>query len=135
MERFNSQFKLTAAGITTNTQFLEERPKAENSAKNHYLNATAKENLSLGSTNLGETKMSNLEIIIKITKDKGVILGHTVLLNGKPRCVSATWNGALILTCLEPKTLFDAEALVYLPSELAEFAEKGQLEGMVNIED
>ena len=74
----------------------------------------------------------NFEIIIKITKDKGVIIGRTVLLNGKARCVSAIWNGAIILTCLEPRTLSDAEALVYLPSELAEFAEKGRLEGLVN---
>lgn len=79
-------------------------------------------------------KKTELEITIKITEDKGIILCRSVILFGKPRYVAGLWNNSIVFTTLEPTTLKDAEALIYTTAELRDFAENGEIEGLVNIQ-
>ena len=80
------------------------------------------------------TKDYNLEITLKITDNKGIIIGRSVLLFKKPRYVAGIWSGnSIVFACHEPKTLNDAEVLIYTVNELREFYGKGELEGLVDI--
>lgn len=77
--------------------------------------------------------MEKLEIILKITEDKGIIIGRSVILFGKPRYVVGLWDNAIVFSTLEPKTLSDCQVLIYTIEELKDFAKEGELKGMVEL--
>lgn len=84
---------------------------------------------------MGGLNVVKPEIIIRITDSKGIQIGRSVVLFGEVRCASGLWDNNIIFTCLEPKTIKDVEVWMYSPNELKEFAEKGQLVGLVNNND
>ena len=77
--------------------------------------------------------MEKLEITLKITEDKGITIGRSVILFGKPRYVVGLWDNAVVFSTLEPKTLSDCQVLIYTIEELKEFAKDGDLKGMVDL--
>lgn len=78
--------------------------------------------------------MPKLEIIIKITDNKGIKVGRTVYLFDKPKVVVGFWNNSLVFATNEPKTMPDAQVLIYTSEELKEIYEEGNLQGLVDIE-
>lgn len=78
--------------------------------------------------------MPKLEIIVKITDNKGIKVGRTVYLFDKPKVVVGFWNNSLVFATNEPKTMPDAQVLIYTSEELKEFYEEGNLQGLVDIE-
>lgn len=78
--------------------------------------------------------MAKLEIIVKVTDKKGIQVGRTVLLFNKPKVVVGFWNNSLVFATDNPKTIPDAQVLIYTTSELKEFFEEGSLQGLVDIE-
>ena len=77
--------------------------------------------------------MEKLEITLKITEDKGIIIGRSVILFGKPRYVAGLWDNAVVFAIHEPKTMSDCQVLIYTINELKEFAKDGDLKGMVDL--
>ena len=76
----------------------------------------------------------NLEITIKVTEDKGIIIGRSVILFGKPKYVAGLWNNnSVVFATLEPKTLSETNVLIYTIEELKDFAKEGDLKGMVEL--
>ena len=75
-----------------------------------------------------------LEIIVKITEKKGIRLNRTVLLFNKPRVVVGFWNNSLVFATDKPKTMPEAQVLIYTSDELKEIYEEGSLQGLVDIE-
>ena len=75
-----------------------------------------------------------LEIIVKITEKKGIKLNRTVLLFNKPRVVVGFWNNSIVFSTNEPKTMPEAQVLIYTSDELKEIYEEGNLQGLVDIE-
>lgn len=78
--------------------------------------------------------MAKLEIIVKVTDKKGIQVGRTVYLFNKPKVVVGFWNNSLVFATDNPKTMPDAQVLIYTSSELKEFYEEGSLQGLVDIE-
>ena len=78
--------------------------------------------------------MAKLEIIVKVTEEKGIRVGRTVYLFNKPRVVVGFWNNSLVFATDNPKTMPEAQVLIYTTSELKEFYEEGSLQGLVDIE-
>ena len=78
--------------------------------------------------------MNKLDIIVKITDNKGIKIGRTVYLFNKPRMVVGFWNNSLVFATDNPKTMPDAQVLIYTTSELKEIYEEGSLQGLVDIE-
>ena len=78
--------------------------------------------------------MANLDIVVKITEDKGIKLGRTVYLFNKPRVVVGFWNNSLVFAIEKPKTMPEAQVLIYTTSELKEIFEEGSLQGLVDID-
>lgn len=78
--------------------------------------------------------MPKLEIIVKITNNKGIKVGRTVYLFDKPKVVVGFWNNSLVFATNEPKTMPDAQVLIYTSEELKEIYEEGNLQGLVDIE-
>ena len=78
--------------------------------------------------------MANLDIVVKITEDKGIKLGRTVYLFNKPRVVVGFWNNSLVFAIEKPKTMPEAQVLIYTSDELKEIYEEGSLQGLVDIE-
>ena len=78
--------------------------------------------------------MNKLDIIVKITDNKGIKIGRTVYLFNKPRVVVGFWNNSLVFATDNPKTMPDAQVLIYTTSELKEIFEEGSLQGLVDIE-
>ena len=78
--------------------------------------------------------MAKLEIIVKVTEEKGIHVGRTVYLFNKPRVVVGFWNNSLVFATDNPKTMPEAQVLIYTTSELKEFYEEGSLQGLVDIE-
>lgn len=76
---------------------------------------------------------NKLEITLKITEKRGVIIGRSVILFGKPRYVAGLWDNGVVFSILEPKTMSDCQVLIYTIEELKEFAKNGDLKGMVNL--
>ena len=76
---------------------------------------------------------NELQITLKITDTKGIILGRSVILFNKPRCAVGLWNDSVVFAVLEPKTMPECQVLVYTVEELREFAKEGNLEGMVDL--
>ena len=69
--------------------------------------------------------MAKLEIIVKVTDKKGIQVGRTVYLFNKPKMVVGFWNNSLVFATDNPKTMPDAQVLIYTTSELKEFYEEG----------
>ena len=78
--------------------------------------------------------MANLEIIVKVTENKGIKVGRTVILFNKPRVVVGFWNNSLVFAAEKPKTMPEAQVLIYTTSELKEIYEEGSLQGLVDID-
>ena len=78
--------------------------------------------------------MAKLEIIVKVTDKKGIQVGRTVYLFNKPKVVVGFWNSSLVFATDNPKTMPDAQVLIYTTSELKEIFEEGSLQGLVDIE-
>lgn len=78
--------------------------------------------------------MAKLEIIVKVTDKKGIHVGRTVFLFNKPKVVVGFWNNSLVFATDNPKTMSDAQVLIYTTSELKEIFEEGSLQGLVDIE-
>ena len=78
--------------------------------------------------------MAKLEIIVKVTEKKGIQVGRTVFLFNKPKVVVGFWNNSLVFATDNPKTMPDAQVLIYTTSELKEIFEEGSLQGLVDIE-
>lgn len=78
--------------------------------------------------------MNKLDIIVKITDNKGIKIGRTVYLFNKPRMVVGFWNNSLVFATDNPKTMPEAQVLIYTTSELKEIYEEGSLQGLVDIE-
>ena len=78
--------------------------------------------------------MNKLDIIVKITDNKGIKIGRTVYLFNKPRVVVGFWNNSLVFATDNPKTMPEAQVLIYTSNELKEFYEEGNLQGLVEIE-
>ena len=78
--------------------------------------------------------MNKLDIIVKITENKGIQVGRTVYLFNKPRVVVGFWNNSLVFATDNPKTMPEAQVLIYTSDELKEIFEEGSLQGLVDIE-
>jgi len=78
--------------------------------------------------------MAKLDIVVKITEKKGIQLNRTVYLFNKPRVVVGFWNNSIVFATNEPKTMPEAQVLIYTSDELKEIYEEGSLQGLVDIE-
>lgn len=78
--------------------------------------------------------MNKLDIIVKITDNKGIQVGRTVYLFNKPRVVVGFWNNSLVFATDNPKTMPEAQVLIYTSNELKDFYEEGSLQGLVDID-
>lgn len=78
--------------------------------------------------------MNKLEIVVKLTDSKGIQIGRTVFLFNKPRMVVGFWNNSLVFATDNPKTMSEAQVLIYTIDELKEIYEEGSLQGLVDIE-
>lgn len=78
--------------------------------------------------------MPELEILVKVTENKAIQIGRTVMLFNKPRMVVGMWNNSIVLATSKPKTMPEAQVLIYTTDELREFFNEGSLQGLVDIE-
>ena len=78
--------------------------------------------------------MPELEILVKVTENKAIKIGRTVILFNKPRMVVGMWNNSIVLATSKPKTMPEAQVLIYTTDELREFFNEGSLQGLVDIE-
>ena len=78
--------------------------------------------------------MAKLEIIVEVTDKKGIQVGRTVYLFSKPKVVVGFWNNSLVFATDNPRTMPEAQVLIYTSDELKEFYEEGSLQGLVDIE-
>lgn len=77
--------------------------------------------------------MAKLDIIVKITDNKGIQVGRTVYLFNKPRVVVGFWNNSLVFATDTPKTMPEAQAFIYTSDELKEFHHEGCLQGLIEL--
>lgn len=77
--------------------------------------------------------MAKLEIIVKVTDKKGIQVGRTVYLFNKPRVVVGFWNNSLVFATDNPKTMPEAQVLIYTSDELKEFHHEGCLQGLIEL--
>ena len=75
-----------------------------------------------------------MEITIKVTNEKGIIIGRSVMLFNKARTAVGFWNNSIVFATTNPKTMPDCQVLIYTISELKETYEEGNLQGLVAIE-
>ena len=78
--------------------------------------------------------MAKLDIVVKVTDNKGIQIGRTVYLFNKPKVVVGFWNNSLVFAADNPKTMPEAQVLIYTTKELKEIFEEGSLQGLVDIE-
>ena len=78
--------------------------------------------------------MAKLDIVVKATDNKGIQIGRTVYLFNKPKVVVGFWNNSLVFATDNPKTMPEAQVLIYTTKELKEIFEEGSLQGLVDIE-
>ena len=78
--------------------------------------------------------MNKLEIVVKLIDNKGIQIGRTVFLFNKPRMVVGFWNNSLVFATDNPKTMSEAQVLIYTIDELKEFYKEGSLQGLVEID-
>lgn len=74
-----------------------------------------------------------MEITIKVTEEKGIIIGRTVRLFGKPRCAVALWNDSVVFADMNPQTIQDLQAQIYAISEIREFLKEGNIAWLADI--
>lgn len=79
--------------------------------------------------------MSKLEVTVKITKKKGIILGRSVMLFNKFRYVAGLWHEMVVFSILDPKTMDECQVLIYSIEELKELIKNGDLKGTVEIDE
>lgn len=77
--------------------------------------------------------MAKLDIIVKITDNKGIQVGRTVYLFNKPRVVVGFWNNSLVFATDNSKTMPEAQVLIYTSDELKEFHHEGCLQGLIEL--
>ena len=77
--------------------------------------------------------MPKLDIVVKITDNKGIQVGRTVYLFNKPRVVVGFWNNSLVFATDNPKTMPEAQVLIYTSDELKEFHQAGCLQGLIEL--
>ena len=77
--------------------------------------------------------MAKLEIIVKVTNKKGIQVGRTVYLFNKPKVVVGFWNNSLVFATDNPKTIPEAQVLIYTSNELKEFHQAGCLQGLIEL--
>lgn len=75
-----------------------------------------------------------MKITIKVTEEKGIIIGRTVRLFGKPRCAVALWNDSVVFADMNPETIQDLQAQIYTISEIREFLKEGSIDWLADIE-
>ena len=78
--------------------------------------------------------MNKLGIVLKVTEGKGIQLGRTIYLFNKSKVVVGLWNNSVVFATDNPKTLLEAQVLIYTTSELKEIYEEGSLQGLVEID-
>ena len=78
--------------------------------------------------------MAKLEIVIKLTENKGIKLGRTIYLFNKPRVVVGFWNSGIVFATDKPQTMAEAQVLIYTTEELREFYKEGSLQGLVDLD-
>ena len=78
--------------------------------------------------------MNKLQIVVKLTDNKGIQIGRTVFLFNKPRIVVGFWNNSLVFAVDNPKTMSEAQVLIYTIDELKEIYKEGSLQGLVEID-
>lgn len=78
--------------------------------------------------------MNKLEIVVKLIDNKGIQIGRTVFLFNKPRIVVGFWNNSLVFATDNPKTMSEAQVLIYTIDELKEIYKEGSLQGLVEID-
>lgn len=78
--------------------------------------------------------MNKLEIVVKLTDNKGIQIGRTVYLFNKARMVVGFWNNSLVFATDNPKTMSEAQVLIYTIDELKEIYKEGSLQGLVEID-
>jgi len=78
--------------------------------------------------------MNKLEIVVKLIDNKGIQIGRTVFLFNKPRMVVGFWNNSLVFATDNPKTMSEAQVLIYTIDELKEIYKEGSLQGLVEID-
>ena len=78
--------------------------------------------------------MAELNIVVKVTDNKGIQIGRTVYLFNKPRVAVGFWNNSMVFATDKPKSMPEAQVLIYTSDELKEIYEEGSLQGLVDIE-
>ena len=78
--------------------------------------------------------MAELNIVVKVTDNKGIHIGRTIYLFNKPRVAVGFWNNSIVFATDKPKTMPEAQVLIYTSDELKEIYEEGSLQGLVDIE-
>jgi len=78
--------------------------------------------------------MNKLQIVVKLIDNKGIQIGRTVFLFSKPRMVVGFWNNSLVFATDNPKTMSEAQVLIYTIDELKEIYKEGSLQGLVEID-
>ena len=76
----------------------------------------------------------SLEITLRINDKKGIIIGRSVILFGKPRVVVGLWDNSVVFATNNPKTLSEAQVLIYTIDEIREFEKDGDIKGLVDLE-
>lgn len=77
--------------------------------------------------------MNKLEIVVKVADNKGIQIGRTVYLFNRPRMVVGFWNNSLVFAADNPKTMSEAQVLIYTSNELKEFYQEGCLQGLIEL--
>lgn len=77
--------------------------------------------------------MNKLEIVVKVADNKGIQIGRTVYLFNRPRMVVGFWNNSLVFATDNPKTMSEAQVLIYTSNELKEFHQAGCLQGLIEL--
>ena len=75
-----------------------------------------------------------LEISLKITDKKVLILNRSYILFNKPRVAVGLWNNSVVFATNNPKTMDECQVLIYTIAELKEFYEEGSLKGLADID-
>lgn len=77
--------------------------------------------------------MPKLDIIVKITDNKGIKVRRTVYVFNEPRVAVGFWNNSLVFATDKPKTMPEAQVLIYTSDELKEIYEEGCLQGLIEL--
>lgn len=79
--------------------------------------------------------MSNttIKIGVRIAENKYLYLGRKIKLFGCEKKVVGLWRSSIVAATEKPRTMAEAQVQIYTPSEMREFYEEGQLEGLVEV--